>query len=81
MAFTLSLSVASVQQTRPDCSCPEGSIAATFDVGHHHTFIVCGYKDTTLIKGKLLFSELSLAVCGTKIPFSHWGLISYVKFR
>ncbi|WCT14241.1 hypothetical protein [Mucilaginibacter jinjuensis] len=72
-ALLLAAVYASAQSKKPACSCPDGNIAGTFGIGHQHIFVVCGSKDATTFKGRTVFSEFSLSLCGAAQPLNRWG--------
>jgi len=72
------------QSKRKNCNCPEVNYIKVSDVSYQtipdtsfyftneNTIILCGYKDTETVKGKTLFGEFILAVCGQDTIIDFW---------
>jgi len=47
----------------------------TFHLPNNTNIILCGYTDTSVVKGKALFSEFTLSECGTNDVLGFWGAV------
>jgi hypothetical protein len=68
-----------------DCKCPPpySNLHAekVFQLTAHHSIALCGYIDTETIKGKKLYSEFTLSVCGNNKAIDFWGAIITCNVR
>ena len=67
------------QNKSANCNCPApySNLKAerTFQLTPQHSIALCGYTDTETIKGKKLYSEFTLSVCGNNKAIDFWGAI------
>jgi len=68
------------QQKKSDCGCPISKFAETkadtvFHLSRKKSIVLCGYNVKDIIKGKKLFSEFVLSVCGSDTIIKFWGAV------
>jgi hypothetical protein len=73
------------QNKSSNCKCPPpySNLKAEriFHLTPHHSIALCGYTDTETIKGKKLYSEFTLSVCGSNKAIDFWGAIITCNVR
>ncbi|MGF7079142.1 hypothetical protein [Mucilaginibacter sp. UYCu711] len=84
--FTLIASVALGQHHTPDCKCPVNQYAGTspaaiFHLANGRSIALCGSEVTDIIKGKTLYSEFVLSVCGSNKLIKFWGATDICNIR
>ena len=83
----LSISYFSFGQTNNiDCKCPlsmySGRKADTiFFLPNKFSIALCGYKDTGIIKGRVLYREFVLSVCGSNKIIKFWGAMQVCHLK
>ena len=68
------------QSKNADCNCPISKFAETkadtvFHLSRSKSIVLCGYNVKDIIKGKKLFSEFVLSVCGSDTIIKFWGAV------
>jgi hypothetical protein len=70
-----------------DCKCPVSQFSANtkadtiYHLSNNYTIALCGYGDTGLIKGKLLYREFVLSVCGSDKIVKFWDAMHICNLK
>lgn len=83
--FTALSISASAQNDILTCSCPkiytDTKPAAIFHLSNGKSIALCGSKESDYIKGKTLYSEFVLSVCGSNKIIKFWGAVQICNVR
>jgi hypothetical protein len=74
------------QNRTPACKCPTSMYSGTkadtiFHLSGNASIVLCGGKDTGIIKGKVLYSEFVLSVCGSDKIIKFWGALQLCNLK
>jgi hypothetical protein len=74
------------QSNKAVCKCPITIYAGTkadttFHLSNNVSIALCGYRETEAIKGKALFSEFVLSVCGSNKIIKFWGAVELCNVK
>lgn len=69
------------QNQKSDCRCPVSNYSGikpetTFRLSNNTSIALCGNKETGIIKGKTLYSEFVLSVCGSDKIIKFWDAVT-----
>ena len=70
----------------PACNCPKNAysptkVTAEFNLSDGRKVVLCGNKDTEIIKGETLYSEFVLAVCNESNIIENWGALDLCRVQ
>jgi hypothetical protein len=74
------------QSNKPLCKCAASQYTDTkpdtiFNLSNNVSIALCGYRETEEVRGKILFSEFVLSVCGSKKIIDFWGAVKLCNVR
>ena len=74
------------QNHKSECRCPVSPYAdvkseVTFRLSNNTSIVLCGSRETDIIKGKTLYSEFVLSVCGSNKIIKFWDAVTFCDVK